>query len=708
VSLPAATLLRFLLEVVLLLGAARLLGEGARRLGQPEVLGELLAGVLLGPSLLGAVAPGAEAFLFPTSGAAPELLAVVAEFGVLLLLLLSGAEVDLELVARWARPATLVALVGAAVPFALGYGLAHTLPPTLAGPAATPGVFALFLATALALSAIPVIVKILLDMGLLRRDVGQLALAAGVLSDTLGWFLLAVVAGLAAAHGIPLRRLGFSLAGTGAFAALCFAWGPRACRALLAWVDDHLGGPEAPTTAVLLLGLAGAAVTQALHLEAFLGAFLVGIQLARVPRARAVLADRLGSLTVAVFAPLFFATAGLRVDAAALARPTLLGITLLLVVVASVGKFLGAYGGARLAGLGAPMATALGVGLNARGAVEIVVASVGLSLGVLAAPAYAMVVVVAVATSVLTPPLLRAALRRLPRDETEERRLAREAFAAQSYLHRLGRLLVPVRDGRYALAAADVVAHLCAGREVEAVALHVAAEPAEPPAWLAARLGTSAGLRWTFRTVPPGDGVPQAILAEAARGYDLLVLGAPDGPVARGTFGPLVDHVVARAPCAVLVLRARPWRSGTADLARIVVPTKGTAAERRAAELALAIARGTGARVVALAVVEPSPLGWAGQGGDAHLEAAAWAAARELVALGREGFDVVVEPEVRWATQHPVAWEIAQAAARPDDLLLLTAERRSSGGELYAGRTVSQVVRLARGPLAVLFPPANG
>ena len=718
-TLSSANLLRLLLQFVLLLAGARTLGEGARRLGQPEVLGELLAGVLLGPSLLGALLPGAFHALFPASGPEPLLLQLVADLGVILLLLLSGAEVDLDLVAQRARPALLVAAGGVAVPFAAGYGLAVVLPGGLVGPSGSRPVFDLFVATALSISAIPVIVKILLDMRLMRRDIGQLTVAAGVLNDMAGWFLLAGVVGFATARALPVTRIAVSVVGTLAFAAFLFTWGHRLMRALIVWVDDTFGGEGATTTAVLLVGLLGAAATQALHVEAFLGAFLVGVQLARIPRVRGEVAAHLRGMTLAVFAPVFFASAGLRVDVPSLLHPLLLLVAAAIVATACVGKFAGTYLGARLAGVGPWMALSLGAAMNARGAVEVIVATVGLQAGVLTVPMYSMIILMAVTTSVLAPPALRWSLRRTPADPREEERLRREAFASRSFVHGLRRMLVPVRDGRYALAAAEVVSHLAAGREVEAVALsagHSLAPGVDTGVRAAARPPAAAGeqradtarrVQWRFREVPAPQGVAAAILAEAARDYDLLVLGAPERRAGAGLFGGVVDPVVREAPCGVLVLQAPQWRGSGVRLRRIVVPTRGTAAERRGAELALALAHGTGATIAALHVVEPDALG---RGGAAALRAEPrWAAhaTGEIERLGREAFDLPVTRLVQFRDTATVSDAIVRGASSDGDLILLTARRRAAGGELYCGRTVDQVLRAARCPVAVLFEAAG-
>lgn len=710
-SLSSVDFLRFLLEFMLLLICARGLGELARRLNQPQVIGELLGGVVLGPSLLGALSPGVFAALFPARGVQPILLQLLAQFGVILLLLLSGMEVDLDLVRRKVRPALWVAAAGVVVPFLCGYGLAEILPATLSVHAQSRTVFDLFLATAMSISAIPVIVKILLDMDLMRRDVGQLTLAAGVINDATGWFLLALVAGIATARTLPLGSVAVSVFGSIAFGVFCFTIGYRLIRALVNWVDDHFSGNSATLTSVLVVGLGGAAATQALHVEPFLGAFLVGVQLSRVPRVSRVARQQLEAMTLGVFAPIFFATAGLKVNLPALATPILLLSLLAVILVACLGKFVGTYFGARWAGLSPWVSAALGSGMNARGAVEIIVATTGLELGVLSVPMYSIIVAMAVVTSVLAPFLLRFTLRHAPTDPEERQRLEREEREAKSFLHGLQRMLVPVRDGRYALVAGEVVAHLAGTRAVEAVALHIRAPGDSVPAPPVAPRETDAQVEWRQRVVSSGDGIAADILVEAARGYDLLVLGAAVGRPGSGLFGDVVDTVLQHTPCTTLVLQAARWRQEGVRLRRILLPTAGTRGDLRVAEFALALGRGTSAEVLALHVIDPLPLT---EPVDSRVFAAlqladehGWQATTAVRRLG-EGIGVVVRRDVRTLTKGAVGDEIVKYAGDNGcDLIVMHAERRVAGSEFYCGRTVEQVLRTARCPVAVLLDPAD-
>ncbi len=726
-ALSANDFLHFLVAFVLLLATAHGLGEVARRLGQPSVIGELLAGVLFGPSLLGAALPRLGQELFPMDGPGAVPLQLVAQLGVVFLLLLSGMETNLDVIRRGARSAVIVATAGIVAPFAAGFCLALVMPRSLAARPDHWIVFALFVATATSMSAIPVIVKILIDLDLMRRDIGQMILAAGMLTDTAGWFLLALVAGAASSDGIPLLSVGMSFVGMAIFVVFLFTIGTTALRGFLAWVHHHVEGDEAMLTAVLTVGLIGAAATQWLHVEAFLGAFLIGVQLSRVPRVHRKARAQLDAMTLGVFAPIFFATAGLRVDLASVASPRLLLVTAAVIVVACLGKLVGAFVGARLAGIGTWLSLALGAGLNARGAVEIIVATIGLDLGILTPAMYSIIVVMAVATSVLAPPSLRWILRHVQTEPHEAERLRREAHQARSFLHGVGRVLVPVRDGRFALQAANVVTHLAGDREVDVVALHVSGQKDKAVDRSAASAGldptvalpsptdlhSNGRVRWEVRSTESKDDVVSAVLGEAGTGYDLLVLGAAARPPPIGLFGGVTDRMIAAAPCAVFVLRL-PLLASDVPLRRVIFPTAGTEDDELAAEFAVALAKGTGAEVVALHVVEMHPLvdpfsrSTAARETNARRSVGEYAT-KTVQSLG-DLLGVEVRPSVHWHTGTSTGREIvARADALSGDLILLAARRHLAGSDLYCGRTLEYVLRHARCPVAVLFPaPAHG
>ncbi|MER7221475.1 MULTISPECIES: cation:proton antiporter [Streptomyces] len=410
--------------MALLLLSALFLGRIAARAGLPAVVGELLVGVVLGPSVLQRLAPGLSGWLFPGGREQAHLLDAVAQLGVLLLVGVTGMHLDLGLVRRRGRTAVLVSAGGLVVPLALGVGTAFLVPAALVPDGTERGVFALFLGVAMCVSAIPVIAKTLMEMRLLHRTVGQLTLTAGVIDDVFGWFTLSVVSSIAVTgiSGAPVVTALASVALVAVVALTAGRWAVRhAFR--LAGASREPGVPAATAAGVILLA---AAATHALHLEPVLGAFLGGVLIGREGKVEPARLAPLRTIALSVLAPVFFATAGLRMDLGALADPGVALAGLGVLAVAVLGKFLGVWAGAGLSGLGRWEALALGAGLNARGVIEIVVGMVGLRLGILSVAAYTIVVLVAVVTSLLAPPILRMAMSRVERTAEEEIREAEQ------------------------------------------------------------------------------------------------------------------------------------------------------------------------------------------------------------------------------------------------------------------------------------------
>ncbi|MGI5321195.1 cation:proton antiporter [Actinomadura nitritigenes] len=415
---PPHQLLVFLLQVFLLLGCAVLLGRAAARIGMPALVGELLVGLLLGPSLLGHLAPDLSGWLLPRRPDQMHMLDAFGQIGVLLLVGITGSHLDLGMVRRRGRTAVQISVAGLAVPLALGIGTGYLVPGSLLPAHADRTVFALFLGVAMCVSAIPVIAKTLTDMNLLHRNIGQLTLAAGIVDDIAGWLMLSIVSALAVSH-LDGGRLGLSLLYL--VAVVAFAALPG--RPLVRWAMRRAAsaGPGGTVAAATVLMLGGAAATQAMGLEAIFGSFVTGIVIGTCGAVRPPDLAPLRTVVLGVLAPVFFATVGLRVDLTALARPEVLATGTAVLLVAVLGKFAGAYLGARLGRLGRWEALALGAGMNARGVIEVVVAMAGLNLGVLSGETFTVVILVAVVTSLMAPPILRLAMGRV--EHTAEERL---------------------------------------------------------------------------------------------------------------------------------------------------------------------------------------------------------------------------------------------------------------------------------------------
>ena len=413
-------LLVFVVLVALLLGSALVLGRLARRLGMPSVLGELTAGVLIGPSVVGTLAPGVFGWLRLDQGSQLHLVDAVGHIGVLLLVGVTGIGIDLGLMRRRAGTTAWVSTTAVVLPLVAGVALGLVLPADLIGAGAERVPFAAFVGVALCVSAVPVIAKTLLDMRLLHRDFGQLIMGSATVSDLVGWLLLSIVSAMATV-GVRASNVLLPVAFTAGIVVVCLT----VARPVVGQVLRLAGRTRdqgVVTATVVLLVFVFAAGTQALRLEAVLGALLGGMVIGSSKWLDREKIAPLRTFVTAVLAPLFFATAGLRMDLTALARPEILTAAGIVLAVAVVTKFAGAYLGARIARMGRWEAVALGAGLNARGAIEVIIAIVGLQLGVLTTAMYTVIVLVAIVTSLTAPPMLRLAARNIAVTGEEEAR----------------------------------------------------------------------------------------------------------------------------------------------------------------------------------------------------------------------------------------------------------------------------------------------
>jgi Kef-type K+ transport system membrane component KefB/nucleotide-binding universal stress UspA family protein len=589
----------FLVQIVLLLVTARLLGQLCRRFGQPAVVGELTAGVLLGPSVLGRVAPDVFDWIFPPGAVQSGMLFTVGWLGVILLLVVTGFETDLALIARLGKAAVFVTAGSLLVPFFFGFGGGYLAPDSLLGDEAERTVFALFLATALTISSLPVIAKILSELQLLRRNFGQLTLAVAMANDVIGWVLLGLIAGLAGSGRFDLGQLAMTVGGLVVFLGLSVAIGQRVVDAALQQMrrrDVGIGGWVTMSVAIAL-GLG--AITQALGVEAVLGAFIAGILLGRSRYARHEVEEQLETFTVAILAPIFFATAGLRVDLSLLADPEIAFWAVVVLAIASISKFAGSMIGARLSGLATREGMALGTALNARGALEIVIATVGLSLGVLNDASYTIVVIMAIATSLMAPPMLRWLVRGWVGSPEEQERLERERQMAGKVLLRPGRVLVSGFE-----TDEEVYAALILGRSLPKESPVTIVGPAGDEPGALTRLTTALGEREIEELHPNGDLV-DLVLAQAALGYDLL---ATVVDVARtGELTAVADAMVIRSPLPVVLVQPPPVPD--APIRRVLLPVSAALASRASSELAIAIAAGSGASLHLLHVRAETPVG---------------------------------------------------------------------------------------------------
>jgi Kef-type K+ transport system membrane component KefB len=334
----------FILQLSVLLTVARLGSEFVKRLGLPSVIGELAAGILVGPTLFGHFFPHAFRALFPPDAEQFHLLEIMSWFGMILLLLLTGIETDLRLLKNLGRSAFTASLFGLVVPFGFGFGLGWLMPEAYVAVPEHRTIFALFLATAMSISAMPVIAKILLDLDLTKRNIGVVILSAGVVDDTTGWILLSLIAG-AASGGAKVRGLIISIGGTAAFLLIvCFVLYPI-LRVAFRVATDRFLSKDTDLVLIIVVTLLCAAVTDAIGVHAVFGAFVAGCVIRQIPRLRPESLHQLESVTFPVFAPIFFGMVGLRVD---LWQVTDLTLLFAVLGVAIAGKLIGCTAGRSL------------------------------------------------------------------------------------------------------------------------------------------------------------------------------------------------------------------------------------------------------------------------------------------------------------------------------------------------------------------------
>ncbi len=708
-------LLLLLAQLALLLLAARGLGELANRFRLPSVVGELLAGFVLGPTLLGTLAPGAFEALFPQVPEQMHLLEVVSWLGVVMLLILTGLETDVGLILSKGRSAAAISLGGIIVPFATGVSLGFILPGEFIAAPDQRLVFALFIGTAMSISAIPVIAKVLMEMNVIRRDIGQVTLAAGMIDDTIGWILLSVVAGMATSGQVNLLSAGRSVLYVALVLGIAFTVGRRAVAAIIRSVDNRIGSDTAKITTLMVLALGTGAITHLMGLEAVLGAFIVGILVGQVKRFDDPVRHAFELVTLGVFAPIFFAASGLRVNLAELADPSVLGVGLLVLAIAIFGKFAGAYVGAKMGRLGHWEALSLGAGMNARGAMEIIVATIGLSLGILTPQMYSIILMVAIVTSLMAPPILRWTLRHVAVTEEEQARLAADERRRAGFVSNLKRVLLPTRGGGNSQIAAQLVAHLVNDEDVEVTSLFVdgddsSIDPAPRLERIERHLNILAPHNVRSLIRQDGQRVTDVVLEEAQRGYDLLVLGGTEqqakaaGP--NTLFSPFIDEIIQDSPCPLLIVSARTDQDLDAEvppvpLRQILLPVSGSQYNQLAAEVAFAMARGRDTVVDVVHVIERVRVP-AGMHAEDHLFASLDMAHEMLgqIAEAGEAMGATVHTDVLMAADPEGA--IVERAQNRADLVVLASSRRRVTNRAFFGHLVDHVLQHAQCPVAIV------
>jgi Kef-type K+ transport system membrane component KefB/nucleotide-binding universal stress UspA family protein len=754
----------FLIEVLVLVIAGRLLGEAMQRIGQPSVMGQLIAGIVLGPSVFGALWPTAQHALFPEGAAQKGMINALAQIGVLMLLLLAGMETDLNLARRTGRASIAVSVTGICLPFACGFALGLYLPDNLLPNPQERMAAALMLGTALSISSVKIVAMVVREMNFIRRNVGQIILASAVIDDTIGWILIAITLSLVEQNHLDWPTLAKSVIGTAVFLGVSFTVGRRLVAWMIRWTNDNMKSELPVISLILAITFGMALITDAIGVHDVLGAFVAGILVGESPILTKEIDQQLRGLITGLFMPVFFGLAGLTADLTILKDPEILLLTLGIVAIATIGKFSGAFAGGTIGGLRFRESLAIASGMNARGSTEVIVATIGLSMGVLSRNLFSMIVTMAILTTLAMPPMLRWALSRLPMREEEKKRIEREEFEAKGFMPNVERLLLAVDDSPNGKFAAHLTG-LLAGRKGTPTTLLRVREPEPertrgeqgqgPEEDLKAGAeeareaeeadkraederakaemqrdgddkkksekkskskskakaevkqekeenGKSTAKSTREVAVLKAETAPkaaeEAIAREASKGYDLLILGVDETLGPDGALHEDLSRITTgfNGPLGVVIARGEHREQPTSRL-HILVPVSGNNVSRRAAEVAVMLARAQDMPITFLYVTAGKNSRNGGGRGSLHRHEQA--ALKELMAWA-ERYDTKARALVR-TQMSPQDAILREVKTGRYDLVVMGVNRRP-GEALFFGNVAGAVIEDATSSVFML------
>jgi len=710
-----ASELLFVAQIMVLMLVGRLLGEVMLRFKQPAVMGQLIAGLVLGPSLFGLVLPDLQHGLFPNNPEQKAMIDAISQLGILLLLLLTGMETDLKLVRQSGRAAVLASLMGLLVPFACGVALGYYLPDSLLPDPNKRLVASLFLGIALSIASVQIVASVVREMNFMRRTVGQVIIASAIIGDSTGWIIVSVIFSLAAHSAVDGWALAQSMVGALLFLAISLTVGRRAVFFIIRWVNDTFLSEFAVITTILLIMGAMSLITYAIGVHTVLGAFAAGVLIGESPILTRHIDEQLRGLIMAFFAPVFFAVAGLSADLTILADPKIAAFTVALILIASIGKFGGGFLGGKLGGLTWREDFALACGMNARGSTEVIIASVGLAMGALSHDLFTMIVAMAVITTLAMPPTLRWALSRIPIRKEEKQRLEREEMEARGFLSKLERLLLAVDESANGRFAARVAGLIAGANSMPTTVMHIktdnktgkaAADAEKAKAKTAADTvkvfaghversqaeDEKSNTKLAVTTMVEKSPTPAAVAAEAEKGYDLMIVGLDKTVARRNQFHDDITGLTTgfEGPIAVIDVRGKLLDHPLHGKLDMLVPVNGTEMSRRAAEIAIAMARASKASLTAIYVTP---------GGKKRSRQYEEAILKDIVELA-ESYDLELRTQVRADVAAEEA--ILKELVRGKHNLIVMGVGRRPGDKLFFGDTAAALLEKSERSLLFL------
>ncbi len=399
----------FFLSISILLFFARFTGEALKYVKQPIVVGEIIAGIILGPTIFGSLFPEIFHQLFDGSPATNAALQGMIILGVVMLLLVSGLEIDLNLVIRQGKTTLLISLMGIIFPFAIGFSAAYFFPEWMGIKDISMRLaFALFIGTALSITALPVVARTLMDLNIYKTEIGFLIIASAMFNDLVGWIIFSVILGMIGqnSHSPDLTMLVIVVV---SFVLFMLLIGRKIINHFLPFLQKFTSGPGGILNFIFVFGFLGAAFTEYIGIHAIFGAFIVGIAIGDSVHLKEDTREVIQQFVTNIFAPLFFVSIGLHVN---FIDNFDLGVVSIFIVLAFIGKVIGCGLGAYLGGMSKEESLAIGFGMNSRGAMEIVLGTLAYQAGLIHETVFVALVIMALVTSIVSAPIMNIFLKK--------------------------------------------------------------------------------------------------------------------------------------------------------------------------------------------------------------------------------------------------------------------------------------------------------